>query len=101
MLLLIAFTYIKLGNLLIKAAKGDAFHAVYDDVLSICRKDFDDNRFQVRLGKLSEYCKELDIHSVRTTAEVLKNLKVRSHPEKLSRYSRVPDRKGGWNKRRD
>ena len=45
MLLLIALT--KLKNLLIKEAKGDEFYAEYDDVLSIYRKDFDDNRFQV------------------------------------------------------
>ena len=61
-----------------KAAKRDDFHAGYDDVLSI-KQGFDDNRFQVKLETLSEYCKEFDIISVRTTAEVLKNLKVRSH----------------------
>ena len=32
-------TYIKLENLLTKKAKGDDFHAEYDDVLSIYRKD--------------------------------------------------------------
>ena len=61
-----------------KAAKRDDFHAGYDDALSI-KQGFDDNRFQVKLETLSEYCKEFDIISVRTTAEVLKNLKVRSH----------------------
>ena len=43
------------------------------------RKDFDDNRFQVQLETISEYCKGLDIISVRTIAEILKNLKIRSH----------------------
>ena len=39
--------YIKLENLLIKAAKRDDYHAKYDDVLSIYPKDFDENQFQV------------------------------------------------------
>ena len=39
--------YIKLENLLIKAAKGDDYHAKYDDVLSKYPKDFDENQFQV------------------------------------------------------
>ena len=64
-------TYIILENHLIKAAKGDNFHAEYDDILSIYYKDFDDNRFLVQLETLSKYCKELDIISVRTIAEVL------------------------------
>ena len=63
-------SYIKLENFLIKAAKGDEFHAGYDDVLSIYYKDFDDNRFQVQLETLSEYCKEFDIISVRPIGEV-------------------------------
>ena len=51
----------------------------YDDALSIYRKDFfDDNQFQVWLEILAEYCKELDIISVRAIAEILKNRKVRS-----------------------
>ena len=33
----------KLENLLIKAAKRGDFHAEYDNILSIYRKDFDDN----------------------------------------------------------
>ena len=59
--------------------KGDDFHTEYGYVLSIYRKDFDGNRFHVALETLSEYCKELDINSVRTIAEVLQNFKVRSH----------------------
>ena len=41
-------TYFKLENLLIKTAKRDDFHAEYDDILSIYRKEFDNNRFQVQ-----------------------------------------------------
>ena len=62
-------SYIKLENFLIKAAKWDEFHAEYDDVLSIYCKDFGDNRFQLQLETLSEYCKEFDIISVRPIAE--------------------------------
>ena len=36
--------------------------------------------FKVQLETLSEYCKELDIISARTIAEVLKNPIVRNHP---------------------
>ena len=52
---------LKLENLF-QAAKGDDFHAEYYDVLSIYRKDFDDNRFQVKSETLSENCKELLQH---------------------------------------
>ena len=69
----------KLENLLIKAAKRDDFHAEYDNILSIYRKDFDDNWFQLQLETLSEYCKELEFISVCTIVEFLKNIKVRSH----------------------
>ena len=82
-------TYIKSENLLIKAAKGDDFHAEHDDALSIYRKDFDDNRFQIQLVTLSEYCKELVIISVRRTAEVLKNLKVRSHLTEVIKLAKL------------
>ena len=37
------------------------------------------NWFQLLLETLLEYCKEFDIISIRRIAEVLKNLKVRSH----------------------
>ena len=67
-------------KLLIRATKGDDLHPDYD-ILSIYRKDFDGNRFQVTAennSEYSEYCKELDIISVRAIAEILKNFKVRS-----------------------
>ena len=61
--------YIKLEKLLIKAAKGDDFHAECDDDSSIYCKDFDDNQFQVQMETFSEYCKELVIISVCTIAQ--------------------------------
>ena len=73
----------KLENLVINAVKGDDFYAEYNDVLSIYREDFDDNRFQVQLETLLEYCKEFNIISVCTIAEILNNLKVRSHLTKV------------------
>ena len=82
-------TYIKLEKLLIKAVKGNDFHAEYDDILSIDRKDFDDNRSQVQLETLSEYCKELDIISVRTIVKALKNFKVRSHLTEIIKPSKL------------
>ena len=61
--------YIKLQNLLIKA-DGDDFHTDYDNILSIYSKDFEDNRFQVQLETLSEYCKELGTISFYKISEV-------------------------------
>ena len=58
--------------------KGDELHLEYYCVLSIYQKDFDYNQFQVQLETLSEYCKELEIISVDTIAEILKNLNVRN-----------------------
>ena len=64
--------YINLENTIIIAVKGDDLYADYGDILSIYQKDFDDNRFQVQLEPLSEYCKEHDIVPARKAAEVLK-----------------------------
>ena len=58
--------------------KGDKLHLEYYYVLSIYQKDFDYSQFQVQLETLSEYCKELEIISVHTIAEILKNLNVRN-----------------------
>ena len=90
MLLLIVLTnkiLKQLENRLIKTAKGDEFHAEYDDVLSLNRKDFDDNRFQVQLETLSEYRKEFGVISVCTIAKFLKNLKVRSYLTEVSKLN--------------
>lgn len=86
MLLLIVLTnkiLKQLENRLIKTAKGDEFH----DVLSLNRKDFDDNRFRVQLETLSEYRKEFGVISVCTIAEFLKNLKVRSYLTEVSKLN--------------
>ena len=63
--------YFNLENTIIIAVKGDDLYADYGDILSIYQKDFDDNRFQVQLVPLSEYCKEYDIVTARKPAEVL------------------------------
>ena len=81
--------YIKLENLLINVVKGHDFHTGYDNVSSIYRKCFDDNRFEVQLETLSEYCKELDIISVCAIAEVLKNLKVKSHLPEVIKLAKL------------
>ena len=41
-----------------------------DNVLSKYCEDFDDNRFQVQVETLSEYCKVFDIIANRTIGEV-------------------------------
>ena len=73
-------TYIKLENLLLKAANGSDFHIEYNDVMALYDSDFYGIRFHVQLITLSEYCKEpVDTASVRTVTEVLRNIEVRNH----------------------
>ena len=45
-------TYVKLENLLLKAAKCDFFIQEYNDVMAMYGGDFDENRFQVQLEAL-------------------------------------------------
>ena len=59
-------TYIKLENLLLKAAKGSDFDSEYNDVMVLHDSNFDEIRFHVQLETLSEFCKEIvDNGSVR------------------------------------
>ena len=44
--------YIKLKNLLLKAAKGDVFIQTYNDDMAIYSSDFDKNRFQAQIKAL-------------------------------------------------
>ena len=72
-------TYIKLENLLLKAAKRSDFDSKYNDVMALYDSDFDGIQFPVQLETLSEYGKEIvDTASVRTVTEVLRNLEVRN-----------------------
>ena len=60
-------TYIKLENLLLKAAKGSDFHSEYNDIMVLYDSDLDGIWFRVKLEMLSEYCKEtVDTGSVCT-----------------------------------
>ena len=60
-----------------KEAKGDGFIQDYYDVMAMYGSDFDENRFQVQLKTLQEYCTNLD--GIRFLTETLPNLKVLSH----------------------
>ena len=63
-----------------KAAKSDAFIQEYIDVVAIYGRDFDENRFQVQLETLPEYCTNLDGNTcIRSVTDTLRNLKVQSH----------------------
>ena len=42
-------TYVKLENVLLKAAKGNVFIQEYNDVMVIYGSEFDENRFQLQL----------------------------------------------------
>ena len=52
-------TYIKLENLLLKAAKVNDVDGEYNDVMAFYDSDFDGIPFHVRLETLSEYCKKM------------------------------------------
>ena len=45
-------TYIKLEDLLIRATRGDIFHAEHNEVVSIYRKEFDDNTVSSTAGNI-------------------------------------------------
>ena len=73
-------TYIKLENLLPKAAKDDVFIQDYNDVIAIYSSDFDENRFQVQLENFQEYCTNFDGSTcIRCVTDTLQNLKVQSN----------------------
>ena len=73
-------TYIKLENLLPKAAKDDVFIQDYNDVIAIYSSDFDENRFQVQLENFQEYCTNFDGNTcIRCVTDTLQNLKVQSN----------------------
>ena len=69
-------TYVKLKNLCLKAARSDDFIQEYNDVMAIYGSDFDENRIQVQLETLQEYCTNLYGNAcIRSTD----TLKVQSH----------------------
>ena len=73
-------TYVKLENLLLKAAKDDVFIQEYNDVMAIYGSDFDENRIQVQLETLQDYWTNLDGNTcIRSVTDTLRNLKVQSH----------------------
>ena len=83
-------TYVKLENLLLKAAKGSDFDSEYNDVMALYDSDFDGIRFHVQLETLSEYCKEIvDTVSVRTVTKVLRNLEVRNHFREVYKFAKL------------
>ena len=83
-------TYIKLENLLLKAAKGSDFGSKYKDVMALYDSDLDGIRCHVQLKTLSEYCKEIvDTGSVHTVTEVLRNLEVRYHLCKVYKLAKL------------
>ena len=63
-----------------KAAKDDVFIQDYNDVIAIYSSDFDENRFQVQLENLQEYCTNFDGNTcIRSVTDTLQNLKVQSN----------------------
>ena len=83
-------TYVKLQNLLLKAANGDVFIQEHNDVMAIYDSDFDENRFQVQLETLQEYCTNLDGNTcIRSITDTLWNLKVLSHLSEVFKLTKL------------
>ena len=65
---------------LLEVAKGDVFIQEYNNVMAIYGSDFYENRFQVQLETLKEYCTNLDGNAyIRFVTDTLQNLKVQNH----------------------
>ena len=75
---------------MLKAAKGDIFIQECNDVMVIYSNDFDENRFQVQLETLQEYCTNLDGNiCIRSVTEALRNLKVQSHLGEVFKFTKL------------
>ena len=90
--------YVKLKNLLLKAAKGDVFIQAYNDDMAIYSSDFDKNRFQAQIKALQEYCTNLDGNTcICSITNTLQNLKVQSHFQEVCKLTKIilvlPERK--------
>ena len=73
-----------------KAAKSDAFIQEYIDVMAIYGRDFDENRFQVQLETLPEYCTNLDGNTcIRSVTDTLRNRKVQSHLNEVFKLTKL------------
>ena len=83
-------TYVNLEHLLLKAAKGDVFIQEYNDAMAIYGSDFDENRFQVQLEALQEYCTNLDGNiDIRSVTDTLWNLTVQSRLGEVFKLSKL------------
>ena len=80
--------YVKLENLLLKAAKGDIFIQEYNDIMAIYGSKFNEDRFQVMLETFQDYCTNLDsnicIYSVTDTLR-----KVQSHHSEVFKLTKL------------
>ena len=69
-----------------KAAKDDVFIQDYNDVITIYSSDFDENRFQVQLENLQEYCTNFYGNTcICSVTDTLQNLKVQSNVSVVSK----------------
>ena len=70
----------KTENLLLWVAKNDIFIQEYNDAIAIYRSDLDENRFEVQLVTLQEYCANLDRDvCIRSVTDTLRNLRLQIH----------------------
>ena len=82
--------YVKLKNILLKAAKGNIFIQEYNDAMAIYGSNFNENRFQVQLQTLQEYCTNLDGNIwILSITDTLQNLKVQSHLSEVCKLTKL------------
>ena len=69
----------EIENILLKVAKSDVLIQEYNGVMTIYGSDFDENKFQVKLQTLQEYCTKRDGYAcIRSVTDTYQNLKVQS-----------------------
>ena len=81
-------TYVKLENLLLKAAKGDIFIQEYNDIMAIYGSKFNEDRFQVVLETFQDYCTNLDSDiCVCSVTDILR--KVQGHHSEVFKLTKL------------
>lgn len=83
-------TYVNLENLLIKAARGEELSQELGSVLKSYGKDFDENRLEVQLETLQEYCKDInDTVCIRSIVSVLRHFEVKYHLSEVVKLAKL------------
>ena len=78
------------SKIFVESSEGNIFIQEYNDVMAINGSDFNENRFQVQLETLQEYCTNLDGNIwIRSITDTLQNLKVQSHLSEVFKLTKL------------